>query len=236
MSGEGAAYTDGVPRPVAALAILAAITLGFAADAASQTRRRRAPAKPTPPPPTVAPADVSCPNVLGRGARTKLVYCDVVAGRDPATGVRVKVPPHVGTARLTFVLHNRHLYSEELVRAGKGYVRYLATIGALAPDGTLLTRASVLSEFRTAKDLVDRIEGGPGEPLKAVAPTGAEPIAIEIPADLEEVSLLGEKLEATRADGRETYTSAGRLIATVSDVKIEYRPKPPPRKPATKKE
>jgi hypothetical protein len=224
-----------VPRPVAALAALAAIILGLAVDAAPQTPRRRPPAKPAPAPPIVVPADVSCPNVLGRGARTKLVYCDVVAGRDPAKGVRIKVPPHVGTARLTFLLHNRHLYSDEQVRAGKGYVRYLATIGALAPDGTLLTRAIVLSEFRTAKDLVDRIEGAPGEPLKAVAPTGTEPIAVEIPDNLEEVSLLGEKLEATRADGRESYTGAGRLIATVSDVKIEYRPKPPAKKPAARK-
>lgn len=236
MGSVGAAYTDGVPRPVAALAILAAFTLGFTADAASQTRRRPPPAKPAPPPPpTVAAADVTCLNVLGRGMRTKLVYCDVVAGRDPASGVRIRVPPHVGTARLTFQLHNRHLYSEEQVRAGKGYVRYLATIGALALDGTLLTRASVLSEFRTAKDLVDRIEGAPGEPMKAVAPTGTEPIAVDVPADLEEVSLLGEKLEATRADGRETYTAPGRLIATVSDIKVEYQPKPPPRKPGKKK-
>jgi hypothetical protein len=228
-------HTDGVPRPVATLVVCVFITLGLAPDVHSQTRRRRAPAKPPPPPPTVASADVTCPNVLGRGVRTKLVYCDVVAGRDPAAGVRIKVPPHVGPARLTFQLHNRHLYSEEQVRAGKGYVRYLATIGALAPDGTLLTRAIVLSEFRTAKDLVDRIEGAPGEPMKAVAPTGTEPIAVEIPADLEEISLLGEKLEATRADGRETYTSAGRLIATVSDVKIEYQPKPPAKKPPAKK-
>jgi hypothetical protein len=224
-----------MPRRFFALAVLAAAAaIGFPPAAEAQTPRRRPAAKP-PPPPTVAPAEVDCPNVLGRGARTKVLYCDVVAGREPAKGVRIKVPPHVGTARLTFVLHNRHLYSEEQVRAGKGYVRYLATIGALAPDGTLITRAMVLSEFRTAKDLVDRIEGGAGEPLKAVAPTGAEPIAVEIPPEIEEVSLLGEKLEATRVDGRETYTSAGRLIATVSDVQIEYQPKPPARKPAKKK-
>lgn len=241
MGGEGAAYTDGVSRPGAAFAVIAMVTmlpmltmLGLAADAESQTRRR-APAKPPPPPPTVAPAEVSCPNVLGRGQRTKMIFCDIVAGRDPASGARIKVPPHVGSARLTFTLHNRHLYSEEQIRAGQGYARYLATIGALALDGTLLTRAVVLSEFRTAKDLVDRIEGAAGEPLKAVAPTGAEPIMVEVPAEIEEVSLLGEKLEATRADGRETYTSPGRLIATVSDVKIEYQPKPPPRKPAKKK-
>ncbi|MGH9313005.1 MAG: hypothetical protein ACRD09_09565 [Vicinamibacterales bacterium] len=216
-----------MPRPVVALAVLATMAaIGLAAGADAQTPRRRPPPKPVPPPPTVAPADVSCPNVLGRGVRTKLLYCDVVAGRNPADGIRIKVPPHMGAARLTFTLHNRHLYSEEQIRAGKGYVRYLATIGALAPDGRLITRAIVLSEFRNAKDLVDRIEGGAGEPLKAVAPTGAEPIAVEVPSEIDEVSLLGEKLEATRADGRETYTSPGRLIATVSDVKIEYRPKP----------
>jgi len=225
-----------VPRPVSALAVIATVTaLGLAADAEPQTRRRPPPAKPAPPP-TVAPADVSCPNVLGRGRRTNMTYCDVVAGRDPAKGVRIKLPPHVGSARLTFTLHNRHLFSEEQIRAGKGYVRYLATIGALAPDGTLLTRAIVLSEFRTAKDLVDRIEGAAGEPLKAVAPTGAEPIVVEVPAEIEEVSLLGEKLEATRADGRETYTAPGRLIATVSDIKVEYQPKPPPRKTTKKKD
>lgn len=220
-------------RPALALAVIATMAaIGLAAGAETQTRKRRTPAKPPPPPPpTVAPADVSCPNVLGRGVRTELVYCDVVAGRNPADGIRIKVPPHTGPARLTFTLHNRHLYSEEQIRTGKGYVRYLATIGALAPDGTLLTRAIVLSEFRDAKDLVDRIEGGAGAPLKAVAPTGAEPIVVEVPAEIEEVSLLGEKLEATRVDGRETYTSPGRLIATVSDVKIEYRPKPQRKKP-----
>lgn len=220
-------------RPALALAVIATMAaIGLAAGAETQTRKRRTPAKPPPPPPpTVAPADVSCPNVLGRGVRTELVYCDVVAGRNPADGIRIKVPPHTGPARLTFTLHNRHLYSEEQIRTGKGYVRYLATIGALAPDGTLLTRAIVLSEFRDAKDLVDRIEGGVGAPLKAVAPTGAEPIVVEVPAEIEEVSLLGEKLEATRVDGRETYTSPGRLIATVSDVKIEYRPKPQRKKP-----
>jgi hypothetical protein len=231
MRGKGAAYTDGMLR--FALGIVLAI--GVASSAEAQAKKRRAPAKPPPPPaPTVAPAEMDCPNVLGLGIRTKLVYCDVVAGRNPADGVRIKVPPHTGPTRLTFTLHNRHLYSEEQIRAGKGYVRYVATIGALAADGTLITRAVVLSEFRTANDLVDRIDGGTGAPLKAVAPTGAEPIAIELPAELEEVSLLGEKLEATRADGRETYTSQGRLIATVSDVKIEYRPKPPARKPAKK--
>jgi hypothetical protein len=226
-----------VPRAIVACAVViittatATATLGgpcHAETMAAQSRRARRRAAPPapPPPPKIEPADVTCPNVLGRGIRTRLIYCDIMTGRNPAEGIRVRIPPHTGPATLSFTLHNRHLYSEELMRAGKGFARYTATIGALAPDGTLITRAMVQSEFRSARDLVDRIEGGPGAPQKAVAPVGAEAILIEVPADVSEVSLLGEKLEALRADGRETYSSPGRLVASASDFKIEYRPKP----------
>lgn len=214
---------------VALLATAALAETGAAETTAAQSRRgrRRSAPPPPPPPPKTEAAAVSCPNVLGRGVRTHLIYCDVVTGRNPADGIRVKIPPHTGPATLSFTLHNRHVYSEELMRAGKAFVRYTATIGALAPDGTLITRAMVQSEFRSAKDLVDRIEGGPGLPVKAVAPVGTEAILIEVPADVHEVSLLGEKLEALRAETRETYTSPGQLVATASDFKVEYRPLPP---------
>ena len=43
-----------------------------------------------------------------------------------------------------------------------------------------------------------------------------------------QVSLLGEKLTVERAEGTATYTSAGRPIAIVSNVMIEYSPPPPP--------
>jgi hypothetical protein len=68
--------------------------------------------------------------------------------------------------------------------------------------------------------------------VKAVAPIGNEPIVIEIPADVDQVSLLGEVLDATTSAGHETATP-GRTVAIVSDVKVEYRPKPPA--PAKKK-
>ncbi len=50
----------------------------------------------------------------------------------------------------------------------------MATIGALTMDNTLISRAVVESEFRTANDLVDRVGGGAPAPAgsKAVAPTG----------------------------------------------------------------
>jgi hypothetical protein len=45
------------------------------------------------------------------------------------------------------------------------------------------------------------------------------------------VSLLGEKLTVERVDGSATYTQAGRPIAVISNVALEYKPGPPPRKP-----
>jgi hypothetical protein len=61
--------------------------------------------------------------------------------------------------------------------------------------------------------------------VKAVAPTGSETVIITIPAGVDQVSLLGEKLEAERAGGREVYTAPGRPIALVSNVMVEYRPR-----------
>ena len=52
-----------------------------------------------------------------------------------------------------------------------------------------------------------------------------------IPQAETQVSLLGEKLLVERADGSATYSSAGRPIAIISNVMIEYRPAPPPPAP-----
>ena len=96
-----------------------------------------------------------------------------MAGRDPAAGVVIQIPPHKGPATLTFDLHNLHTYSEEQVKAHRAYARYTATIGVLTMDNTLISRAVVQNEFRTADDLVDRVGGGAGPGgVKAVAPTG----------------------------------------------------------------
>jgi hypothetical protein len=190
--------------------------------------RRPAPA-PLPVLTIVAP-EMTCPTPLGTGLTTKRMYCDVLSGRDPAEGVIITLPPHVGDVTLTFDLHNRHTYSEEQVQAKRGYARYTAVIGALALDNTLISRAAVQNEFRTAADLVDRIGGGAGPGgVKAVAPTGTEQIRITIPERENQVSLLGEKVTVDRPDGTATYSSPGRPIAVVSNVMIEYRPAPPPR-------
>lgn len=170
-------------------------------------------------------AETVCPSTLGVGVTSKRQFCDVLINRNPSDGIIVRIPPHKGIATLSFELHNRHTYSEEQVKAGKAFAIYTATMGVLAMDGTLLTRGVVRSEFRTARDLVDRVGGGAGPGgVKAVAPTGTEPVLVDIPEDVTEVSLLGEKLTVHRYEGTETFSTAGRPIAVVSRVMIEYTP------------
>jgi hypothetical protein len=216
-------------------AIVALLVVVFGYPALAQTRRP--PRKPAAPPAPVmkkeAP-EMICPTPLGVGVKSKIAFCDVMTGRDPAGGVLIKLPPHRGPVTLTFDLHNRHMYSEEQVKLRRAFARYTATIGVLTMDNTLISRAVVQNEFRTAGDLVDRVGGGAGGGVKAVAPTGNEPITITIPEEEDGVSLLGEKLTVERLDGAATYTQPGRPIADVSNVMIEYRPGPPPRKPKTR--
>ena len=184
------------------------------------------------------PAKVNCPQVLGVGVQTGRTFCEVVLTRDPAEGIIVPLPPHTGAVTLTFDLHNRHTYSEELSKSARGFRRYTALIGLLASDNTPLGRAVVHNEFRTAKDLFDRVGGGTGAAgLKAVAPTGVEAVTIVIPSDepTETVSIVGLKLTEARVDGTSTTeASSGRPIATISNVMLQYRPAPP-RPPARRK-
>jgi hypothetical protein len=201
------------------------------------TPARRAPARPPakvppPPPVTVAP-EMACPTPLGAGVTSQLAFCDVMSGNDPAAGIVIQLPPHQGAVMLTFDLHNRHTYSEEQVQSNRAFARYTATIGVLTMDNTLISRAAVQNEFRKKEDLVDRIGGGAGPGgLKAVAPTGTEHISVAIPEEEDAVSILGEKLNVERSDGNASYTSPGRPIAVISNVMIEYVPKPDVPKPA----
>jgi hypothetical protein len=216
-----------------AVAVIVAVMVAMVVDGEAQTRRRP-PAKPAPKPPAQAAlktegAAVKCPEPLGTGMTSGLSYCFVLAGRDPAQGVLITIPAHAGPATLIFTLHNRHTYSEEIVRAGRGFASYKAGIGVLTMTGELISRAAVMTEFRTAEDLHERISGGAGPSgAKAVAPLGAEVVYVTIPAGVEQVSLLGEILEAVTAAGRETATP-GRTVALVSNVRVEYRPAPPPK-------
>jgi len=131
----------------------------ISSPAFSQARK---PVRKAPPAPAAAALkkgapEMTCPAPLGVGVKTRLTFCEVMAGRDPAGGVVIQVPPHKGPATLTFDLHNLHTYSDEQVKAHRAYTRYTATIGVLTLDNTLLSRAVVQNEFRAAADLVDRV-------------------------------------------------------------------------------
>ena len=92
----------------------------------------------------------------------------------------------------------------------------------------------IQNEFRTAADLFDRIGGGAGPGgLKAVAPTGIEPIRVELPAG-RHAGLRdgGEARRPQRIDADEMFTGPGRPIALISNVKVEYQPVPAPKRAA----
>jgi hypothetical protein len=231
---------------VRAALMVAAILVLAASYVTSQTKPAQAKpapatagAKPAPAAAATAPrielAMVNCPSVLGTGTLTSRTYCDVQIGNDAASGIIVNFPPHAGPVRLMFDLHNRHTYSAELVKSKRGYSSYTARIGVLTLNNFLLSRFVIHNEFRTEADLFDRVSGGSGPGgLKAVAPTGIEAIEIVIPEEHEGVSILGERLSVVRLDDVDTFTAAGRPMALISNVRIEFTPPPPP-KPAPRR-
>jgi len=214
--------------------LVATIAALLVASPASGQRRRTPAKKPAPKaapgPPKTGTPETQCPSLIGMGVKTIRSFCDVPAGRDPAQGVVLKLPPHVGPATLSFDLHARHTYSEAQTSSGRGYSRYSAVIGVLTMKGELIQRAAVQTEFRTAADLFDRIGGGANGGLKAVAPAGHEQIFVTIPAGIDEVSLLGETLDQITPAGHETVVMPGRPVAIVSDLLVEYRPVATPAK------
>jgi hypothetical protein len=210
--------------------VLAIVLAGVSVEAQRRTPKK-APAKPAakaaPAPLKTMTPDVKCPSLIGMGIKTGRRFCDVPAGREPAQGVVITLPPHAGPGTLTFDLHARHVYSEDEMKRGKAYARYRGVIGVLTMTGELLDRGAVDSEFRTAADLFDRIGGGTGPgSIKAVAPAGREQVVITVPAAVNQVSLLGETLDAITAAGHETVVMPGRPVAIVSDVLFEYHPAP----------
>ncbi len=218
------------------LVALALMLAAIPADAQTKRTPARRPAsqRKAPPAPAAAtrvPAALACPAELGDGVKSKRRFCDVLTGLDPKGGIVITVPPHRGPVTLSFELHNRHTYSAELVKRNVGYRHYTATIGVLLMDGTLIDRAVVDSEFRAEKDLYDRVGGGAGPAgVKAVAPIGAEFVQFTLPEGTTEASVLGERLTIVRPDGTDQFSAPGRPVATISNVMLEYRPGPPPKK------
>ena len=171
------------------------------------------------------PAEVHCPSVLGVGVNTDLAFCDILIQQDAGLGARVILPAHRGEATVSFNLHNRHTYSEDEVEAGRAFASYTAEIAVASFEGNVLGRRFVQSEFRSRDDLADRITGGAGpQGLKAISPTGTERVFVTIPDGLNEVFIVGQSLQVVRTDTRENIVDAGRTVAVISDVRIEYQP------------
>ena len=171
----------------------------------------------------IEPAEVRCPSVLGVGVETDRIYCDVLIGTEVADGIIEVLPAHRGPAVVTFDLHGRHTYSEEEVERGRGYARYLAQT-VVATTEEVLSRPVILAEFRTGDDLSDRVSGGAGPGgVKAVAPVSVEGIRVTVPDDVTEISIVGIELDVQRLAGRETFTTPGRPVAVISDVRVEYQ-------------
>ena len=171
------------------------------------------------------PAEVHSPADLGVGVNTDFAFCDILIQYDAGLGARVVLPPHQGEATVSFNLHNRHTYSEDEVEAGRAFSSYTAEIAVASLEGDVLGRRFIQSEFRSRDDLVDRITGGAGpNGLKAISPTGTERVFVTIPGGLNEVFIVGQSLQVVRADARENVVDAGRTVAVISDVRIEYQP------------
>jgi hypothetical protein len=206
--------------------IVIAVLLAVAPVAA---QKRKPPAKKPAPAPVVQPKSVTpeikCPSRIGMGVKTIRSFCDVPAGREPSEGIIVSLPAHSGTGKLTFDLHARHVYSDDEMKRGRAYAHYRAVIGVLTMKGDLLDRGAIEAEFRTDADLFDRIGGGSGPGgLRAVAPAGHETIVIDVPAGVDQVSLLGETLDAVTPAGHETAVMPGRPVAIVSNLLFDYKP------------
>jgi hypothetical protein len=167
-----------------------------------------------------------CPSSLGRGVKSKRLFCDILATADPAKGNSLRIPPHTGGTTLRFDLHNRFAV------AGKDlpFARALAVVAVLngnAPAGSAtaqIDRAAVEGELHRELDLFDRIIGtGPGG-TKTIAPGRAQPVTIKVPAAVTSISVVGVQVQLTTRDGSEVFSSPGRPIAIVSNLRLEYTP------------
>ena len=171
------------------------------------------------------PVEVHCPAVLGVGVNTDLAFCDILIQYEARLGARVVLPARQGEATVSFNLHNRHTYSEDEVEAGRAFASYTAEIAVASFEGDVLGRRYVQSEFRSRDDLTDRITGGAGpQGLKAISPTGTERVSVKIPDGISEVFIVGQSLQVVRTDVRENIVDAGRTVAVISDVRVEYQP------------
>jgi hypothetical protein len=168
----------------------------------------------------------TCAASLGTGLKSKREFCDVIIAALPKESVAMTLPAHTGTATLLFDLHNRFLVPVVAAVPALAFARHEAIVSIVKANGDVLNRAAVVHEFRTPADLFDQITGG-GRPggVKAVAPGPAESLRFTIPAGVNALGIVGNRLQTlTRAGGDEVFETPGRPVAIVSNVRLEYRP------------
>jgi len=172
-------------------------------------------------PPNKFVTDAQCPSDLGRGVKSKRDFCDIAASTDPAKGMTLRIPPHTGASTLRFDLHNRFAVAGKTLP----FARASALVAVInANGGAVVDRAAVVSELREELDLFDRIVGtGPGG-SKTVAPGRPQAATISIPAAVSAISIVGIRVELTTKAGSETFSSPGRPVAIISNVRLEYTP------------
>jgi hypothetical protein len=164
-----------------------------------------------------------CAGELGPGVATGRRFCDVIVATKPADSIAIAIPPHRGTARLLFDLHNRVAARVEAGPSAQVFARNSATVAVIGPKA-VITRAAAVSEFRTLADLFDRIAGGGAGGVKAVGPGPASPIDVTVPPGITAVGIVGVRLEVVTRLGRQSYDTPGRPIAIVSNIRAEYTP------------
>jgi hypothetical protein len=168
----------------------------------------------------------TCESELGQGAATRRRFCDVIVATVAADSVSVTIPPHTGTATLAFDLHNRFQVPAGAVDPAQAFVRHVAVVAVVRQTGDVIDRAGVTRDYRTVKDLFDRIAGvGRGAAPKPVAPGAPMPASVLIPAGVNVVGIVGTRLEEWRASGRGAFDTPGLPIAIVSNVRVDYTPK-----------
>lgn len=227
-----------MPRHFAAGAIATLLVGAVLVAAPQKTKPKPAPKAPALPPIRTTAMPIACPDALGQGVKSGRVFCEVPVSHDPAHGQIIVVPKHLGAAVVRFHLHNRQLVSASLIKAKRAYTRATATVVGVKADGTILGRGTVQTEFRQESDLFDRVPAGPGaKGFKAVAPIGDELVEVQVPEDVQGVTVVGEKVELAQVDGNQTISSEGASVAFISNAQVEYRPapEPPPVKAPAKK-
>ncbi len=186
-------------------------------DITAQTGRRAA-----------APAskfvtELQCPSDLGKGVKTKRAFCDISASTDAARGASMRIPPHTGSSTLRFDLHNRFAVAGKTLP----FARASALVAVInANSGAVIDRGAVVSELREELDLFDRILGtGPGG-TKTIAPGRPQNVTVTIPAAVSAIAIVGVRVELTTKAGSEVFSSPGRPVAIVSNLRLEYTPAP----------